>query len=86
MKIDVKVITGAKKRELKLEGPLVKAKITAKPVKGKANEELIELLAETLKVKKRDIVIVAGQRDTRKTVSVPVDEKTLRRVLGGEAG
>ncbi len=82
MKIDVKVITGAKKREIKLEGSLVKAKIMAKPVKGKANEELIELLAETLKVKKRDIVIVAGERDTRKTISLPVDQETLRRVLG----
>jgi uncharacterized protein (TIGR00251 family) len=82
LKIDVKVITGAKKRELKLEGSLVKARIVAKPVKGKANEELIELLAETLKVKKRDVVIVAGERDTRKTVSVPVDEETLKKVLG----
>lgn len=85
MKIEVKVIAGAKKRELKLEGPLLKAKILAKPIKGKANEELIELLAETLKVKKRDIVIVAGERDTRKTISVPVDEETLRKVLSGES-
>lgn len=80
MNIEVKVITGAKKREVKLEGSHLKARIVAKPVKGKANEELIELLAETFAVKKRDITIISGEKDTRKLVSIPIEEEALKKL------
>jgi hypothetical protein len=66
-----------------LEGSLLKVKILSKPLKGKANEELIEYISDTLGIKRKDVAIVAGQRDTRKVISIPVDEETLRRVLAG---
>jgi uncharacterized protein len=81
--IEVKVIAGARKRAIMLEGSLLKVKILSKPLKGKANEELIEYISDTLGIKRKDVAIVAGQRDTRKVVSIPVDEETLRRVLTG---
>ncbi len=84
MNIEVKVIAGARKRAITLEGSRLKVKILSKPLKGKANEELIEYISDTLGIKKRDVAIVAGERDTRKVVSIPVDEETLRRVLAGE--
>jgi len=82
--IEVKVIAGARKRAIMLEGSLLKVKILSKPLKGKANEELIEYISDTLGIKRKDVAIVAGQRDTRKVISIPVDEQTLRRVLAGE--
>ena len=84
MNIEVKVIAGARKRAIMLEGSLLKVKILSKPLKGKANEELIEYISDTLGIKRKDVAIVAGQRDTRKVISIPVDEQTLRRVLAGE--
>ncbi len=84
MNIEVKVIAGARKRAITLEGSRLKVKILSKPLKGKANEELIEYISDTLGIKKKDVAIVAGERDTRKVVSIPVDEETLRRVLAGE--
>jgi len=81
--IEVKVIAGARKRAIMLEGSLLKVKILSKPLKGKANEELIEYISDTLGIKRKDVAIVAGQRDTRKVISIPVDEETLRRVLAG---
>lgn len=81
MNIEVKVIAGARKREMKLEGSRLRVKILSRPVKGKANEELIEYISHVLNVKKRDIAIVAGERETRKMISIPVDEGTLRRIL-----
>ena len=84
MNIEVKVIAGARKRAIMLEGSLLKVKILSKPLKGKANEELIEYISDTLGIKRKDVAIVGGQRDTRKVISIPVDEETLRRVLAGE--
>ncbi len=84
MNIEVKVIAGARKREMRLEGSHLKVKILSKPLKGKANEELIEYISDTLGIRRRDVAIVTGERDTRKVISIPIDEETLRRVLAGE--
>jgi uncharacterized protein (TIGR00251 family) len=40
------------------------------PVDGAANAELIEVLASTLRIPKRDISIVAGERSRLKRVSI----------------
>lgn len=82
MKIEVKVIAGAKKREVKREGTGLKLKVLAKREKGKANEEVIEVLAETLGVARRDVRIVVGEKDTRKIVSVPIDQTSFDALLG----
>lgn len=81
MNIDVKVIAGARRREMRLEGSRLLVKILSKPLKGRANEELIEYISEILGVKRRDVAIVAGERDPRKVVSIPIDEEALRKRL-----
>ena len=83
MNLEVKVIPGAHKRAISLEGSLLKVKLLSKPMKGKANEELIEYLADTFRLKRREVVIVAGERDTRKIVSIPLDVDSLRPILEG---
>jgi uncharacterized protein len=84
--IEVKVIAGARKRELRLEGSRLKAKLMAKPIQGKANEELIELIADTFGVKKREVQIVAGEKDTRKVLSIPVNEDRFRQIMNRDEG
>jgi len=79
--VEVKVIAGARKREMRLEGSRLRVKILSRPIKGKANEELIDYIAEVFDVRRRDIAIVAGEKETRKVISIPIDEETLRRVL-----
>lgn len=64
-----------------MEGAGLKAKLLAKPIQGRANEELIDLIAETFGLKRREIEIVAGERDTRKIVSVPIDEDRLKQIM-----
>jgi uncharacterized protein len=51
------------------DGALV-AKLTAPPVEGEANEALIELLADSLKVPKSAVRILSGLRGRTKRVSV----------------
>jgi uncharacterized protein YggU (UPF0235/DUF167 family) len=84
--IPVKVIAGAKRRELRLDGAGLKAKLLAKPIQGRANEELIELIADAFGLKRREVEIVAGERDTRKIVSVPIDEDRLRGIMKKREG
>jgi uncharacterized protein (TIGR00251 family) len=79
--LEVKVITGAKKREMRLEGSRLKVRLVARPVKGKANEELIAYIAEIFGVKRREVSIVAGEKETRKVLSVPLKEDEFAQIL-----
>jgi len=72
MKIDVKVIPGAKKNCIKSEGASLKIYLTAPPVDGKANKALIELLAEHFSVKKAQITITKGLQSRHKTINIDI--------------
>jgi hypothetical protein len=86
MIIEVHVITKAKKRELRLEGTHLKAKITCVPQDGKANAELIEFLADFFCVRKSEIKIVKGEREKRKLISLPLDEGEFRQAISEAMG
>jgi uncharacterized protein (TIGR00251 family) len=61
----------------------VKVRLTAPPVNGKANEALIEFLAEVLEVPRSKIEIVAGATGRDKLVSIlDLDVETVHaRIL-----
>jgi uncharacterized protein (TIGR00251 family) len=79
--LEVKVITAARKREMRLEGSRLRVRLLARPVKGKANEELIAYIAEIFRVKRREVSIVAGEKETRKVLSIPLEEDELAQIL-----
>jgi uncharacterized protein len=81
------VIPGARKQEIRREGSLLKVRLLSRPIEGRANEELIALLANKLGLKKREIAIMMGERDRRKVVSLPLTDEQVRALLeGGTAG
>ena len=51
-------------------GDRIKVAITSPPVDGAANQAVIELVAKSLGVAKRDVAITAGHTSRRKTVEV----------------
>lgn len=51
-------------------GDAIKISIAAPPEDGKANAELIDLLAKALKLPKRAIQIVGGLSSTKKTIEI----------------
>ncbi len=51
-------------------GDALKVKLTSPPVEGKANKELIEVLAKELGVRKKDIEIISGKSSKNKTVKI----------------
>lgn len=65
------------------------ARLNSPPEKGKANAELIELLADALGTRKSDIEIVSGETSRNKKVLIrnkPLAEikKKLAQLAGGE--
>jgi uncharacterized protein (TIGR00251 family) len=55
---------------LGLEGDVLRARVKAPPVEGRANEALLRLLAGALGVPKTSLRIVRGQRGREKLVAV----------------
>lgn len=78
----IRVTPRARKNEISeiLSDGTVKIRLTAPPVDGKANEALIEFLAEVLDVAARNIEIVAGHTGRKKLVSIlGVHAETVQR-------
>ncbi|MBR2314040.1 MAG: DUF167 domain-containing protein [Akkermansia sp.] len=87
MKLALKVTPGAKKNEVlgweddyPQVGRVLKLKIAAPPVEGKANKEIILFLAKTLGVSKSSIEVVHGTSGRIKLVEIP--DGTSLRPLG----
>jgi len=70
MKIPIKVIPGAKRNLFKEENGGIKVYLTAPPLDGRANEALIEFLAEHFKVKRSSIEILKGLKSRHKVVNI----------------
>lgn len=71
MIIEIRVVPGAKKCLLKKEeNGAVKAYLTAPPVEGKANEALVELLADHYGVRKSRIEIIKGLKSRNKIINI----------------
>ena len=45
-------------------------RLAAAPVDGAANEELINLIAKTLRIPRRDVTIVSGERSRSKRIRI----------------
>jgi uncharacterized protein len=70
MLIIVRVIPRSSRNSLEWEQGVLKARLTAPPVDGAANEALVALLAERLGLSKRSISIVRGASSRQKTVDI----------------
>jgi hypothetical protein len=71
MLLKIKASPKSSKNELvKLPDGSYKAKLTAAPVDGKANEALVELLSEEFKIAKSKIKIVRGLTSKVKTIEL----------------
>jgi uncharacterized protein (TIGR00251 family) len=80
MKLALKVTPGARKNEVlgweddyPQVGRVLKVKIAAPPVEGKANKEIVLFLARLLGVTKSSIEVVHGTSGRIKLVEIPDD-------------
>jgi len=70
--IEVKVEPRSSKRQISgiMDNTVLKVKLTAPPVDGSANEQLIELISETTGIRKSQIKIVRGLSSKRKLIEI----------------
>lgn len=59
----------------------LKIAITASPINGKANKELINFFAEYFKIKKNAVTILVGANTTSKVLSLPLSTKNTLNTL-----
>lgn len=64
-----------------VHGGALRVTVTAPAERGKANESVIALLAETLGVSRSAVVLEAGAGSRTKTVVVALDSDSVRRRL-----
>ncbi len=70
MILEVKVSPGAKKNLFKEEAAGIKVYLTAPPVEGKANEALIDFLAEHYGIRASRIEIIKGLKSRNKVINI----------------
>ncbi len=70
MRIEVRVSTNSPKPSVEEKDGLLKVRVKAKPIEGKANAEVVELIAKHYSVKENQVTIVAGHQSKKKTVEI----------------
>jgi uncharacterized protein (TIGR00251 family) len=80
----VKVHPRARKNAIAGEaGEALKLALTAPPVEGKANDACVTFLAETLRVSRSSVTILAGETGRQKVIRVSgMSAEQLRKRLG----
>jgi uncharacterized protein (TIGR00251 family) len=83
MIIKIRVITSAKRSEVVSRiGSILRVKLAAPAVEGKANEELCEFLADFFDVRRSDVLLRKGERGREKTIEITGrSESELEEVL-----
>jgi uncharacterized protein (TIGR00251 family) len=79
-RITVKVVPGSSRNQIVgWLGDALKIKVMAPPEKGKANEAVIDLLAEALNISTDDIEVVSGHSSPSKIVAITgMDDEAIK--------
>ena len=77
----IKISPNASKNQIIKDGEILKLKITAQPIEGKANKAVIEYLSKLLKVPKTSIDIVKGDTSKEKTIFISVSDETKKEEI-----
>ena len=78
--IEVRVKPLARKTALAgLYADRLKVQVSAAPDKGKANRELVDLIAKEFDIAKSDVTIIKGQKSRNKTIVLSGPAEKLKR-------
>ncbi len=70
MYVKIRVTTNCAASSIEVFGEELKVKVKAKPVKGKANKEVAELLANYFNVPVKNVKITSGFNSSKKTIEI----------------
>ena len=82
-RLKLRIVPNAKRNEVVGEhGEAVKIKVAAPALEGKANEALLEFLAEKLRLHRRDVALITGEKSRDKRIEIAtLDEAEARARL-----
>lgn len=70
-RLKLRIVPNAKRNEVTgVHGDALKIKIAAPALEGKANEALIEFVAEKLALHRRDITLISGDKSRDKLIEI----------------
>lgn len=83
-RLKVKVVPGSSRDEIVgWLGDALKIKVMAPPERGKANDAVVELLAERLGLSADAITVVSGHSSPSKVVAVTdMDDDAIKKAIG----
>ena len=73
--LKLRISPNASKNQIITDGDIIKLKITAQPIEGKANKAVIEYLSKLFKIAKSNIEIVKGDTSKEKTIFINVSDE-----------
>lgn len=77
--IQLRISPNAAKNEIILSDKMLKIKVTAQPIDGKANKALIEFLSKQFKVPKSYFEIIRGETSKDKTILIKnIDDEKIQ--------
>lgn len=81
MIVTVKVTPGAPRTCVKrFENGILYVAVAAPPEKGRANDALVDFVAEQFGLKKQQVQIVSGQTSRLKRLQIPVEEQQIQEL------
>jgi len=81
-RVSIKVIPKSGRSELKMMGNSYKAWLKSAPADGQANEELVRMLADKLRIPKSSVEIVSGFSSRNKIVDIlGVTAEDIEKIL-----
>jgi uncharacterized protein (TIGR00251 family) len=88
VRLRLRVSAGASRRRiLGVHGGALKISVKAPPERGRANKDVLALVAETFALATSDVSIVAGEASPDKVVRLPLaPEEAARRLRASLAG
>jgi uncharacterized protein (TIGR00251 family) len=84
-RVRLRAVPNARKSEIVgVHGDAIKVKVAAPALEGRANEALVEFIAEKLGVARRDVTLSSGEKSRDKVIAVEgLDEAEARKRLLG---
>jgi uncharacterized protein (TIGR00251 family) len=76
--------TGKRNRIVSTSGPALEVELAAKPQNGEANAELIDYISDILRLKKRDLQLISGDKSRDKQLLLQaglLDLENVRQLL-----
>lgn len=87
MRIQVRILPNASTNEVVgKENGIYKIRLTAPPIEGRANEALIQFLADHLNTSPSRISLIKGHTSKHKTLEVLLPAEDIRLALGLSSG